>query len=108
MFTWPVLVTGCVWDINYQVYRGIPDSVSVFLMEAANAILFGTVVLRVFVACLVTGCLRAIKYQVYRGTPDPVSVFLMEGATAILFGTAFRRVFVAKFIEALLILSVCS
>ena len=89
-------------------------------MEAANAALFGLAVWRVFVACPVTGCVRAIKYQVYRGTPDPVSVFLMEGATAILFGTAVWHVFVAclvtgcvrllitKFIEALLILSVCS
>jgi hypothetical protein len=33
------LLTGCVRAINYQVYRGTPDFVSVFLMEAANAAL---------------------------------------------------------------------
>ena len=64
-------------------------------MEGANAILFGTAVWRVFVACLVTGCVRAINYQVYRGTPDSVSVFLIEAANAALFGLAVWRFFVA-------------
>ena len=61
---------------------------ALLILSAANAILFGTAVWRVFVACPATGCVRAINYQVYRGTPDPASVFLMEGATAILFGSA--------------------
>ena len=64
------LVTDCVRVIKYQVYNGTPDSVRVFLKEAAYAILFGTDVWRVFVVCPVIVGVRAIKYQVYSGTPD--------------------------------------
>ena len=94
---WSVFVVYPMMDgvraIKYQVFRGTPDSVRVFLKEAANAILFGLVVWRVFVVCPVTDGVRAIKYQVYRGTPDSVRVFLKEAANAVLFWSSCLECF---------------
>ena len=69
------LVTDGVRAIKYQVFRGTPDSVRVFLKEAANAVLFGIAVWRVFVVCQLTDGVRVIKYQVHIGTPDSVRDF---------------------------------